>query len=169
MLEIITAESSQRPDGSPPTYDDAMKFVNDAFDNSEDSEVGFMNIYIEFINCNLFTLRARSPLQHIHQIWRKGSNHVPLIMSTPDLLKAEAKLSSPLFEITSVAQIQDHLTIRITQREGITNQMAQLVYHHHPRLIQATMISQSRNKLVTKFLYNDLIWNKRNELFPLWL
>merc|ERR1712172_276288 len=38
MLEIITAESSQRPDGSPPTYDDAMKFVNDAFDNSEDSE-----------------------------------------------------------------------------------------------------------------------------------
>ena len=68
MLEIITAESSQRPDGSPPTYDDAMKFVNDAFDNSEDSEVGFMNIYIEFINCNLFTLRTRSPLQHIHQI-----------------------------------------------------------------------------------------------------
>ena len=69
MLEIITAESSQRPDGSPPTYDDAMKFVNDAFDNSEDSEVGFMNIYIEFIIIsNLFTLRARSPLQHIHQI-----------------------------------------------------------------------------------------------------
>ena len=47
MLEIITAESSQRPDGSPPTYDDAMKFVNDAFDNSEDSEVGFVTTYFE--------------------------------------------------------------------------------------------------------------------------
>ena len=46
MLEIITAESSQRPDGSPPTYDDAMKFVNDAFDNSEDSEVGSIDTYI---------------------------------------------------------------------------------------------------------------------------
>ena len=68
MLEIITAESSQRPDGSPPTYDDAMKFVNDAFDNSEDSEVGFMNSYVEFINCNVLILRTRSLLQHIHQI-----------------------------------------------------------------------------------------------------
>ena len=44
MLEIITAESSQRPDGSPPTYDDAMKFVNDAFE--EDSEVRFVNTFI---------------------------------------------------------------------------------------------------------------------------
>ena len=49
MLEIITAESSQRPDGSPPTYDDAMKFVNDAFDNSEDSEVGSIDTYIQFL------------------------------------------------------------------------------------------------------------------------
>ena len=39
MLDIITAESSQRPDGSPPTYDDAMKFVNEAFENSDDSDV----------------------------------------------------------------------------------------------------------------------------------
>ena len=49
MLEIITAESSQRPDGSPPTYDDAMKFVNDAFDNSEDSEVGFVTTEISIL------------------------------------------------------------------------------------------------------------------------
>ena len=69
MLEIITAESSQRPDGSPPTYDDAMKFVNDAFDNSEDSEVGFVTTEISIlIYLQTFTLRTRSPLQHIHQI-----------------------------------------------------------------------------------------------------
>jgi len=35
MIDIITAESSRRPDGSPPTYDDAMKYVNDAFENSD--------------------------------------------------------------------------------------------------------------------------------------
>ena len=33
MLDIVAEneEVSERPDGSPPTYDDAMKFVNDAF------------------------------------------------------------------------------------------------------------------------------------------
>merc|ERR1711892_730189 len=35
ILEILTAESSQRPDDSPPTYDDAMKYVNEAFEESE--------------------------------------------------------------------------------------------------------------------------------------
>merc|ERR1711892_460952 len=35
ILEILTAESSQRPDNSPPTYDDAMKYVNEAFEESE--------------------------------------------------------------------------------------------------------------------------------------
>ena len=38
MIDIITAESNSRPDGSPPTYDDAMKYVNDAFEDS-DTEV----------------------------------------------------------------------------------------------------------------------------------
>jgi len=35
MIDIITAESNSRPDGSPPTYDDAMKYVNDAFEDSD--------------------------------------------------------------------------------------------------------------------------------------
>ena len=65
MLEIITAESSQRPDGSPPTYDDAMKFVNDAFDNSEDSEVGFMNTFIEFIITSIYLPSERGAPSNI--------------------------------------------------------------------------------------------------------
>ena len=60
-------------------------------------------------------------------------------MSTPDQLKAEAKLSLLLFEATSTAQYQDHRTVRITWTEGMTKQMAQSIYHHHLRLIQATM------------------------------
>ena len=33
--DIVIAEETNRPDGAPPTYDDAMKFVNDAFENNE--------------------------------------------------------------------------------------------------------------------------------------
>ena len=39
MIDIITADTSPRPDGAPPTYDDAMKFVNDAFEHTEDTDV----------------------------------------------------------------------------------------------------------------------------------
>ena len=60
-------------------------------------------------------------------------------MSTPDLLKAEAKLSLLLFGTTSAAQIRDHPIVRMTQQEEITYQMAQPIYHRHLRLIQATM------------------------------
>jgi len=35
VLEILSAETSQRPDNSPPTYEDAMKYVNEAFEESE--------------------------------------------------------------------------------------------------------------------------------------
>ena len=35
MADIVIAEETNRPDGAPPTYDDAMKFVNDAFENNE--------------------------------------------------------------------------------------------------------------------------------------
>ena len=52
MLDIITAESSQRPDGSPPTYDDAMKFVNEAFENSDDSDVR-KRVIIIILNLNI--------------------------------------------------------------------------------------------------------------------
>ena len=52
MLDIITAESSQRPDGSPPTNDDAMKFVNEAFENSDDSDVRKRVIIIN-LNLNI--------------------------------------------------------------------------------------------------------------------
>ena len=60
-------------------------------------------------------------------------------MSTLDPIKAEAKPSLLLFETTSAAQNQDHRTVRVTWMEGMTNQMAQSLYHHHLRLIQATM------------------------------
>ena len=52
MLDIITAESSQRPDGSPSTYDDAKKFVNEAFENSDDSDVRKRVIIIN-LNLNI--------------------------------------------------------------------------------------------------------------------
>ena len=35
VADIVIAEETNRPDGAPPTYDDAMKFVNDAFENNE--------------------------------------------------------------------------------------------------------------------------------------
>ena len=38
IIEIINEDECRRPDNSPPSYDDAMKYVNDAFENSE-SEV----------------------------------------------------------------------------------------------------------------------------------
>lgn len=38
VADIVIAEETNRPDGAPPTYDDAMKFVNDAFENNEDEE-----------------------------------------------------------------------------------------------------------------------------------
>ena len=64
MIDIITAESSSRPDGSPPTYDDAMKYVNDAFENS-DTEV---TNYDSSTSINSQLYRQQNLLQHIHQL-----------------------------------------------------------------------------------------------------
>ena len=38
MMDIVVEEERDRPDGAPPTYDDAMKHVNNAFqlDDSDD-------------------------------------------------------------------------------------------------------------------------------------
>ena len=38
MLDIMAEneEVSTRPDGSPPTYDDAMKYINDAFSEGDE-------------------------------------------------------------------------------------------------------------------------------------
>ena len=60
-------------------------------------------------------------------------------MSTPDLLKAEVKLSLLLFGTTSAAQTRGHHMVRMTQQQEITHHMTQAIYHRHPRLIQATM------------------------------
>merc|ERR1711936_122004 len=35
IIEIINEDECRRPDNSPPSYDDAMKYVNDAFENSD--------------------------------------------------------------------------------------------------------------------------------------
>ena len=35
IVEIIGEDECRRPDNSPPSYEDAMKYVNEAFESSQ--------------------------------------------------------------------------------------------------------------------------------------